>query len=598
MDVREIILTQGAALRRLLSLSHFVRQILRRVNLPFSRMVWSASPGEAGEFKSISVLTRVEGGLTVFGDGLKFARTKTSALLFAVLLVPPADCAPDRSFHLMETSITDIHQAMQAGTLTCHNLVQQYLDRIHAYDQDGPAINSMLYINPASLEQADAWDQDFRRTHKLKPLGCIPIVLKDNFDTADMPTTAGALTLKGAQPEKDAFAVKRLRDAGALILGKANLQEFASGGISVSSLGGQVKNPYDLTRTPGGSSGGTGAAVAANFAAAGTGSDTGGSIRSPSSANSLVGIRPTRGLISRDGIVPVSFTQDTIGPMTRNVADTARLLDVMVGYDPNDPVTALSVGNIPKTYTAFLQNGLKGARLGVLTNLFGSGPEYEEVNKTMAKAIDALKEQGAVIVRLEDAALDTDTLTAKFRLNEPEFKVALNGYLQQQGSHVPVHSLAEIIASGQYHKPTLEKFFATAQSYEDGPNSADYKDRRMKMEEIRIEVANLMAKNQLDALVYPHQKCLVLPIGATFQKDRNGVIAALTGFPAIEVPAGFSTPTTYAPIGVPVGMELLGRAWSEPLLIKLAFGFEQTTHLRKPPASTPALPAPQGVKPY
>jgi Asp-tRNA(Asn)/Glu-tRNA(Gln) amidotransferase A subunit family amidase len=496
----------------------------------------------------------------------------------------------------METSIADIHKAMQAGTLTCHNLVQQYLDRIKAYDQQGPAINSMLYINPASLEQADALDQDFRRTHKLKPLGCIPIVLKDNFGTADMPTTAGALTLKGAQPEKDAFAVKRLREAGAIILGKANLQEFASGGISVSSLGGQVKNPYDLTRTPGGSSGGTGAAVAANFAAAGTGSDTGGSIRSPAFATSLVGLRPTRGLISRDGIVPVSFTQDTIGPMTRTVADTARLLDEMVGYDPNDPVTALSVGNIPKTYTAFLQNGLKGARLGLLTNLLGSGPEYEQVNEVMAKAIDALKEQGAVIVRLEDASLDTAMLTAKFRLNEPEFKAALNRYLQQQGSHVPVHSLTEIIASGQYHKPTLEKFFAAAESYEDGPNSADYKDRRMRMDEVRIEVADLMAKNQLDALVYPHQKCLVLPIGATFQKDRNGIIAALAGFPAIEVPAGFSAPTPDAPIGVPVGIEFLGRAWAEPELIKLAFGFEQATHLRKPPVSTPVLAASKGAK--
>src|ERR1700686_2375702 len=521
-------------------------------------------------------------------EPIKIMRTKFIALLFALLFVPLADCAPDTSFRLMETSIADIHKAMLAGTLTCHSLVQQYLDRIHAYDQQGPAVNSMLYINPVSLEQADAFDQDFRRTHKLKPLGCIPIVLKDNFDTADMPTTAGSLMLKGAQPEKDAFAVKRLRDAGAIILGKANLQEFASGGISVSSLGGQVKNPYDLTRTPGGSSGGTATAVASNFATAGTGSDTGGSIRSPASANNLVGLRPTMGLISRDGIVLVSFTQDTIGPITRTVADTAKILDAMVGYDPNDPVTALSVGNVPKTYTAFLQNGLKGARLGVLTNLFGSGPEYQEVNKVMAKAIDALKEQGAVIVPVEDTILDIDTLTANFRMNEPEFKAALNRYLQQQGSHVPVHSLAEIIASGQYYKPTLEKFFSITEAYEDGPNSADYKDRRMKMDEIRIEVANLMAKNQLDALLYPHQKCLVLPIGATFQKDRNGVIAALTGFPAIEVPAGFSTPTPNAPIGVPVGIEFLGRAWAEPELFKLAFGFEQATHFRKPPVSTPA----------
>jgi amidase len=523
-------------------------------------------------------------------------RVKYTALLFALLLIPRADCAPDRTFHLMETSIASIHQAMQAGTLTCHSLVQQYLDRIHAYDQQGPAINSMLYINPASIQEADAFDNDFQHTHKLKPLGCISVVLKDNFDTADMPTTAGAITLKGAQPEKDAFAVKRLREAGAIILGKANLQEFASGGISVSSLGGQVRNPYDLTRTPGGSSGGTGAAVAANLAVAGTGSDTGGSIRSPASATSLVGLRPTRGLISRDGIVPVSFTQDTIGPMTRNVSDTARLLDVMAGYDPNDPVTAFSVGNIPETYTAFLENGLKGARLGVLTNLFGNGPEYEEVNKVMEKAIEALKEQGAEIVRLEDPALDTGTLTARFRLNEPEFKAALNHYLQQQGSQVPVHSLAEIIASGQYHKPTLEKFFTAAESYEDGPNSADYKDRRMRMDEVKIEVSDLMARNRLDALVYPHQKCLVLPIGATFQKDRNGIVAALAGFPAIEVPAGFSTPTADAPIGVPVGMELLGRAWAEPELIKLAFGFEQATHLRKPPVSTPALAASQTSK--
>src|SRR5258708_3714750 len=248
-------------------------------------------------------------------------------LVVALLLIPRADCVPDRSFHLMETSIADIHQAMQAGTLTCHNLVQQYLDRIHAYDQQGPAINSMLYINPASLEQADAFDQHFQRTHKLKPLGCIPLVLKDNFGTADMPTTAGALTLKGAQPEKDAFAVQRLREAGAIILGKANLQEFASGGISVSSLGGQVKNPYDLTRTPGGSSGGTGAAVAANLAAARTGSDTGGSLPCPASAARLGWLRASRWLIHPHGLVPVSFTQDTIGPMTRNVADTARLLD-------------------------------------------------------------------------------------------------------------------------------------------------------------------------------------------------------------------------------------------------------------------------------
>jgi len=516
-------------------------------------------------------------------------RLKIPAILLVACLTPWAQCEADRPFHLIEASITDIHQAMQAGTLTCHSLVQQYLDRIEAYDKQGPAVNAMLYVNPRALQQADAMDQEFKRTRKLKPLACIPIVLKDNFETGDMPTTVGSVLLKGVQPLKDAFAVTKLRDNGALILGKANLQEFASGGISVSSLGGQTKNPYDLTRTPGGSSGGTGAAVAANFAAAGTGSDTGGSIRSPSSANNLVGIRPTTGLISRDGIVPVSVTQDTIGPMTRNVADCARMLDAMAGYDPNDPVTALSVGHIPASYTAFLQNGLRGARLGVFNNLFGRGPENEEVNTVMAKAIEVLKQQGAVIVPVEDPDIDPDYLNANVRLNEFEFQTDINRYLQAQGSRVPVHSLAEIIESGQFDKPTLTKFFANVRSHPDGFNDPAYKDRRIKIDAIKIEVANLMAQNNLDALIFPHQKCLVVPIGETNQPGINGVVASLAGFPSIVVSAGFSTPTTNAPIGVPVGMEIVGHPWGEPELLKLAYGFEQATHARRPPQSTPAL---------
>jgi amidase len=275
----------------------------------------------------ISVILSFDKNRTIKSGEKRMVRIRITVLV-GVCVFLLSGRASAQSFQVMETSIGDIHHAMRAGTLTCHALVEQYLNRIRDFDQQGPQINSMLYVNPRALQQADAMDQEFKRTGKLKPLGCIPIVLKDNFDTKDMPTTAGALTLKGAQPDRDAFAVKRLRENGALILGKTNLQEFASGGISVSSLGWQVKNPYDLTRTPGGSSGGTGAAVASNFATVGTGSDTGGSIRSPASANDLVGLRPTRGLISRDGIVPVSFTQDTIGPIARNVADAARMLDV------------------------------------------------------------------------------------------------------------------------------------------------------------------------------------------------------------------------------------------------------------------------------
>ena len=506
------------------------------------------------------------------------------AILVVAVLMIMVERTSAQSFQLRETTISDIHAAMRAGTLTCHGLVEQYLKRIQMYDQHGPKLNAMLYVNPKALQQADAMDQEFKRTGKLKPLSCIPIVLKDNYDTADMPTTAGSILLKDTRPEKDAFAVTRLKQNGALILGKANMQEFALGGITVSSLGGQTKNPYDLTRTPGGSSGGTAVAVAANFTAVGTGSDTGNSIRSPSSANSLVGIRPTAGLISRDGIVPVSFTQDVIGPLTRSVADGARMLDAMAGYDPNDPISALSDGHIPRTYTAFLQNGLKGARIGVLKTLFGSGPNYEEVNQVMAKAIAALKEQGAVIVPVEDAALDTNMLLEKVSVEEFEFKPQIKYYLENRGPHVPVHSLAEIIASGKYNKPTLEKRLALSESL-DSLNDPEYKNRRIRIDGLKIEAANLMAQNNLDALVYPHQRRLVVPIGETFQPERNGLLAALAGFPAIVVPAGFSEPTASAPLGVPVGIEFMARPWEEPKLLRLAFGFEQATHARKSPTS-------------
>ena len=512
------------------------------------------------------------------------------AIILGVVQLLAAGRASAQSFQVMETSIGEIHQAMRSGSLTCHALAEQYLERIREFDQQGPKLNAMLYVNPKALEQADTMDQEFKRTGKLKPLGCIPIVLKDNYDTADMPTTAGSILLKGSTPPKDAFAVARLRENGALILGKANLQEFAEGGITVSSLGGQTKNPYDLSRTPGGSSGGTAAAVAANFAAAGTGSDTGGSIRSPASANNLVGIRPTAGLISRAGIVPISYTQDTIGPITRNVADCARMLDAMVGYDPNDPITAMSAGHIPKSYTAFLKDGLKGARIGMLKTLFGSGPDYDEVNAVMAKAIGLLKAGGAEIVPVDDAALDTNELLDKANVEDFEFKSEIGRYLATRGSNVPVHSLAEIIASGQYHKPTLEKRLAQAQSHDE--SDPEYKNRRVHLDVLKIEVANLMAQNRLDALVYPYQKRLVVPIGATFQADRNGILAALTGYPAIVVPAGFSAPTASAPIGVPVGLEFLARPWEEPKLLTLAYGAELTIHARKSPRSTPAI----GVK--
>jgi Asp-tRNA(Asn)/Glu-tRNA(Gln) amidotransferase A subunit family amidase len=511
-------------------------------------------------------------------------------VVFLIAGLLTAAHAASRQVELMEASISDIHRAMRDGKLTCRTLVQSYLDRIQAYDKQGPALNAMLDVNPKALEQADALDREFKRTGKLKPLQCIPVVLKDIFDTADMPTTGASLSLKGAQPVKDAFTVTRFRQAGALILAKTNMHEFALAGVTASSLGGQTKNPYDLTRTPGGSSGGTGAALAANFAVTGTGTDTVNSIRSPASANSLVGFRPTRGLISRAGIIPVSFTQDAAGPLARSVADAAVMLDVMAGYDPDDPVTAFSIGNIPNSYTAFLEkNRLQGVRIGVLRTLFGNGPDYEPVNRVMAQAIEALKNQGATVVELENGHFDTGMLARDLDVQKYEYKSQINGYLQQQDGHVPVHSLAEILASGNYHKPSLDSFLKSAESYQNGLQEPDYKDRRLKIEALKIELADFMAKNNVEVLAYPHQKRLPVLIGDMNQADRNGILASLAGFPAVTVPAGFSAPTPDAPVGVPVGIEFLGRPWSEPQLIKIAYGFEQATHARKPPASTPPL---------
>ena len=497
--------------------------------------------------------------------------------------------AAGQQFQLMEASIDEIHRGFESGKLTCHSLVQRYLDRIQAYDQQGPTLNAMLYVNPKALEQADDMDKQFKRGGKLKPLQCVPVVLKDNFDTADMPTTGASLALKGMQPSKDAFTVARLRQNGALILGKTNMHELALAGLTASSLGGQTRNPYELARTPGGSSGGTGVALAANFAIVGTGSDTMNSIRSPASATSLVGIRPTRGLISRSGVIPVSFTQDAAGPLARTVADVAVMLDVMAGYDPDDPVTALGVGRIPATYTASLaRNGLREVRLGVLRTLFGTGPDHQEVNRVMANALEVLKGHGAILVDIDDAALDTGKLNSDLDVQKYEYKFDLNNYLKAQADP-PVHSLAELIASGKYHRASLETFLASAESYENGLNEPDYKDRRVKIDDLRVRLANLMAKNDVAALVYPHQKRLPVMIGEINQAERNGILASLAGFPAITVPAGFSSPTESAPIGVPVGIEFLGQPFSEPQLLQIAYGFEQATHARKPPQSTPPL---------
>ena len=494
------------------------------------------------------------------------------------------------SFQIEEATVASIQQGLRDKSLTCHALVQAYLDRIAAYDHKGPSLNVILALNPNALAEADQRDADYARSGPVGPLHCIPLVLKDNYNTADLPTTGGSAALASAQPKADAFTVARLRKAGAIILGKSNMHEFALAGTTVSSLGGQTLNPYDLTRTPGGSSGGTGAAVAANLALAGTGSDTVNSIRSPASANALVGIRPTKGLLSRAGIMPVSETQDAAGPIARTVADAARLLEVMAGYDPDDPSTAWSIGNTPASYTPFLEEGsLRGVRIGLFKTMQGSRPEHQEVNAIIAAAVAAMQNEGAIVVEVDDPALSAAKLIAENDVQKYEFRTLINAYLASI-PNAPAKSLADIIASGKFHKPSLESFLASAQTYQGGIEELDYHLRLLRNARTRDKLVSMLAEHRLEAVIYPLQQRLVVPTTELNQADRNGILASVTGFPAITVPAGFSKPTATAPLGVPIGMDILGRPWSEGRLIQIAHGFEQATHFRKPPNSTPPLP--------
>jgi amidase len=490
------------------------------------------------------------------------------------------------SFQLQEATVADIHAAFASGELTCVQLTKLYIDRIDAYNLKGPTLRAILTVNPKALESAAHMDRAYKASGgKVGPLHCIPTSLKDNFNTADMPTTGGNLTMTGSVPPQDAFSVTRMRKAGALILAKANLQEFARGGMSISSLGGQVLNPYDLTRTPGGSSGGTGVAIAANMGVLGTGSDTGQSIRSPASANNLVGIRPTRGLVSRAGVIPNSLTQDEIGPITRTVTDAALLLDVMAGYDADDPITAFSKGRIPQTYTHLLStDALKGARIGVMTNMMGTAERHQEVNKVMADVISKFQSLGAGIVRFD--LPEYDKLAAMVSTSGYEARTVMESYFSKLGPDAPIRNFAQLVAA---KNSAVQKTLETELAVADGMNSQAYKDRTLNRDRLRLMVANKIAELNLDAILYPLQKILVVPVTAPDQTERNGTLSNGTGFPAVTFPGGFSTPTSTAPIGVPVGAELLSLDYTEAKLLAYAYAFEQAFKPRKVPVSTPKL---------
>ena len=501
---------------------------------------------------------------------------------------PPAPVV--EFFEVHEQSILDLQAAQAGGRVTSRGLVESYLARIQAYDQAGPRLNAIVLLNPRAREDADAMDRE-RADKKVRgPLHGIPVLIKDNYDTADMPTSGGALGLATLQPAADAFQVKRLRDAGAVILGKTTMHELAAGITTISSLTAQSRNPYDLYRVPGGSSGGTGAAIGASFAAAGMGSDTCGSIRIPAANQNLVGLRGTHGLSSRSGVMPLSSTQDIAGPLARTVTDLAIMLDATVGPDPADAITAEAAAHIPKSYRDALDtNGLKGARIGVLRALWGNAPEDEEVAGIVRKALDGFKAQGAEVVDIVVPGLD-DHLRESSVIGD-EFKFDLAAYLARQ-PNAPVKSLGEIIDRGLHHAE-LDATFRLRNAPEKR-DTEHYRQAMIKRRALRAVVLAALEEQRVDALAYPTLRRKPALIGET-QGGTNCQLSATTGLPAIAIPAGFTAD------GLPIALELLGGAWEEAKLLKYAFAWEQTAKPRKAPFSTPPLvkglaPSPTGTE--
>lgn len=493
-----------------------------------------------------------------------------------------------------ERTILELQTLQQTGALTARQIAQGYLDRIQQLDRDGPALNSVIELNPDLLAIADALDAERQAGHVRGPLHGIPILIKDNIDTLDrMTTTAGSLALQGSLAPRDAFLVERLRLAGAVILGKTNLSEWANfrSSRSVSgwsSRGGQTRNPYALDRNPRGSSSGSGVAVAANLCALAIGTETDGSIVCPSSANGIVGLKPTLGLISRAGVIPIAHSQDTAGPMARSVAEVAILLGALTGVDPRDPETAAGEGKALADYTPFLDpGGLKGARIGVARSYFGFDPRVDEI---MERSLAALKAGGAELVDPVEIVLESKLGPSEIAVLLYELKADLNAYLAALGPAAPVKSLEDVIRFNQANQERVMPFFGQERMLKaqaKGPltdpryHAALEKGRRLA----RQSIDGAIQRHALDAVVAPTGGpawLIDLVTGDHFSGGGFSRPAAVAGYPHITVPAGYI-------FGLPVGISFFAGAWQEPALIRLAYAFEQATHVRRPPQFLPTV---------
>ncbi|MGE0042442.1 MAG: amidase family protein [Vicinamibacterales bacterium] len=493
------------------------------------------------------------------------------------------------AFNVVEASVADIHAAMRDGRLTCRALVSAYLDRIEAYDKNGPAVNAIIVVNPNALDEADALDRRFAAGGPVGPLHCVPAIVKDNFETVGLQSANGSLSLAGYVAGADAFQVARIKAAGAIVLAKSNMAEWAFTPYeTVSSiLPGYTKNPYALDRVTAGSSGGTAASVAASFGAVGLGSDTGNSIRGPSSHQALVGIRSTMGLTSRSGVFPLNLQADIAGPMARTVADAVAVFQAIAGADPADPVTAAAPAHLPQDYAAALdRDGLKGARIGVLRQAWRHETADPEVEAVFMRAVADLERAGATIVDPADVA-GLDAITRPRGLGPcMGFKYDINRFFAARGDTVPVHSLAEVVKGGKFH-PTVEaRLEGALEGPENGPDSPACQADREYRAAVGKAVTAAMDAMRLDAFVYPTWSNVPRLIGDlnTPAGDNSQFFSPTTGFPAIQVPMGYTRGDR-----LPAGITFYGRAWSEPTLIKLAYAYEQATHHRRAPASTPPL---------